>query len=625
MAALTVLFAEEPEYHVLESSNLSVIYESPYTDQAGAVSQDLQTILPWYRDVLGVDTPFDWPVILQFRSSTASGFVSLPVQRSVWEMIPYDGFMRGDLWLHLLALHEGRHMVQYEALNRGISRLFYYAGGPELMTSLVHALVPDWIFEGDAVVSETIYSQEGRGRSAEFERRMRALILEHPDVSWYEITNGSYVHAYPNEYQYGYFLIGYLMREYGADTVTKLFESLGTVPVPFLSPSIALSRITGEMTTEASLFKMVKNDLYTRWSEQASQKSITSRDVVAVSSVKGYSHVLDMAVDGGVLTVAEYDRSHGNTLVSYDLTTGDLLPGRIRLPSQAVDIGRTKVAWVERRPARWNEQADRAVLVAYDRDLLTMTDLAEGMFLGDPALSSDERLVAVVAFTPGSGSAIQIYSITGELTDTIEFDAYTHVSDVAWCGDQLLCITENDQGRDLQLIDLESHAQRTLWSFTDEFVYGFSPSEDSSGTIYYSSDRSGTQELYALDPQEMTAHRLTSSRYGLWHPALYHGDIYAIEMISSDKEAVVRIDPSAAAEDYNDRTEYVSQFYAADIFPHTASLDKSVSNSIPQPYETKAFIFDPYAWGVLIMSFLATHNRCLRSLCMGSVDTSIRE
>ena len=103
-------------------------------------------------------------IVFQNQTTISNGYVGLAPFRSEFELTAdQNSFELGSLpWQQQLAIHEYRHVEQYNNFRVGLSKAFYYLfgeGGQALANSLS---VPNWFFEGDAVFQETLVSSQGR-------------------------------------------------------------------------------------------------------------------------------------------------------------------------------------------------------------------------------------------------------------------------------------------------------------------------------------------------------------------------------------------------------------------------------------------------------------------------------
>ncbi|MGJ7032885.1 TolB family protein [Niabella hirudinis] len=156
-------------------------------------------------------------VVLQNQPVNSNGYVSLGPFRSEFYLTPpADNFDQGSLhWPDHLALHEYRHVEQYNNFNRGLSRVMKTLFGQEGYALAVSAAVPNWFFEGDAVYQETSLSAQGRGRMPSFLKAYPSLWNDGKQYSWMKLRNGSLKDYVPNHYDLGYLLTNYGYAQYG--------------------------------------------------------------------------------------------------------------------------------------------------------------------------------------------------------------------------------------------------------------------------------------------------------------------------------------------------------------------------------------------------------------------------
>jgi len=156
-------------------------------------------------------------IVFQNQTTISNGFVQLAPFRSEFELTPdQNSFELGSLpWQKMLAIHEYRHVQQYNNYRVGLSRAFFYLfgeGGQELANDLS---LPNWFWEGDAVYQETLVSRQGRGRLPNFFDGYRALWAAGKAYSWMKLRNGSLLDYTPNHYPVGYMLVSYGREKYG--------------------------------------------------------------------------------------------------------------------------------------------------------------------------------------------------------------------------------------------------------------------------------------------------------------------------------------------------------------------------------------------------------------------------
>ncbi len=150
-------------------------------------------------------TPKQLTLVLSNQGVVDYGYFRLGPRMSEWYHRPTFSHTTGVIdWYDLLAIHEGRHIVQFEEMNEGFTKLagIFFGDLGRLAASL--RSVPLWLIEGDAVVAETEMTAGGRGRSPAFDMEIRALLLSGIRYKYNKAYLGSYEDRYPNYYHLGY-------------------------------------------------------------------------------------------------------------------------------------------------------------------------------------------------------------------------------------------------------------------------------------------------------------------------------------------------------------------------------------------------------------------------------------
>lgn len=156
-------------------------------------------------------------IVLQNQNTISNAFVQLAPFHSEFYLTPdQNSFELGSLnWVDQLAIHEYRHVQQYNNFNVGLShglKVLFGEGGQAVGNELS---IPNWFFEGDAVYNETLVSSQGRGRIPYFFNGYRALWAAGKDYSYMKLRNGSYLDYVPDHYPLGYMLVSYGREKYG--------------------------------------------------------------------------------------------------------------------------------------------------------------------------------------------------------------------------------------------------------------------------------------------------------------------------------------------------------------------------------------------------------------------------
>ena len=186
------------------------------------------------------------PVVLVNQSTVSNGFVSHVPLMSHWYSTP--SAFSGTEWYKTLAVHEGRHIVQNRKLNAGFGKKLWSLCLGDVGTATFNFLyVPVWFSEGDAVLSETVFTNGGRGRISFFDLWLRTQELSGERFSYDRTYLGSYNDPYifADHYKIGYLLVTRACREYGAGVWDKVLEETGKYVI-FPTFDKALTNVTGK-------------------------------------------------------------------------------------------------------------------------------------------------------------------------------------------------------------------------------------------------------------------------------------------------------------------------------------------------------------------------------------------
>jgi hypothetical protein len=174
-------------------------------------------------------------IVLQNQTTISNGYVGLAPFRSEFYLTPdQNSFELGSLrWTDQLAIHEYRHVQQYDNFDVGLTKVFHSIFGEGGQAVLSTLTVPNWFYEGDAVFNETLTSKQGRGRLPFFYNSYRSLWAADKNYSWMKLRNGSYRDFVPDHYPLGYMLVAYGREKYGDDFWKKVTHDAAAVKTTF--------------------------------------------------------------------------------------------------------------------------------------------------------------------------------------------------------------------------------------------------------------------------------------------------------------------------------------------------------------------------------------------------------
>ena len=215
------------KWNQINNDSIRVIFpqglglEKQATDVAATVQKLMIQTAPTIGDRLRKIS-----IVLQPYTTISNAYVALGPWRSEFNLMPSQNpFDLGTTpWSHSLALHEFRHVQQFNNFRKGLSRVAYYLFGQDGLSLANSAAVPNWFWEGDAVYQETLKSQQGRGRLSFFFNDYRSLWMADKKYSWMKLRNGSLRDFVPDHYRLGYMQVAYGREKYGPDFWKKVTD-----------------------------------------------------------------------------------------------------------------------------------------------------------------------------------------------------------------------------------------------------------------------------------------------------------------------------------------------------------------------------------------------------------------
>ena len=225
---------------------------------------------------MGNDLPRRIPIVLQNQNAISNGFVSLTPRRSEFYTLPPQNynFIGSNKWLDLLAVHEYRHVVQFNKSRTGLTKLFYYLFGGGTQAGLAFMAAPRWFWEGDATLIETAATKSGRGRIPEWDRVFRANLLDGKRFNYHKQHLRSFKDNVPDHYRLGYYLIGHIRkRTKNAHIFDDITESAFRSPIIPFTFSNALKKHTDMNLVQN--YENMMDSMQKQWQAEVDKASLS--------------------------------------------------------------------------------------------------------------------------------------------------------------------------------------------------------------------------------------------------------------------------------------------------------------------------------------------------------------
>lgn len=349
-------------------------------------------------------------IVLQNQTTIANGYVGLGPFRSEFFLTPeLNNFREGSInWADQLAIHEYRHVQQFNNFNNGLSKTMKTLFGEEGYALAINSSIPDWFYEGDAVYNETVLSKQGRGRLPLFLNAFPSIWTADKKYSWMKLRNGSLKDFVPNHYYLGYLLVNYGRLKYGTDFWTKITKdasSFKSLIYPFQS---AIRKHSGLN------YKAFKNDAFAYYKKDI-QKSNPGENSFVFPVKKKYVANYYFPFIAGKDSMIYLKSTYRHRPAFY---LKDAL-GEHRIKTRDISIdeqysyrnGKIVYAAYE-NDARWGWKI-YSVIKLLDTKTGEQTTLTKNSKYFTPDISADEKMVAAVQVSISGKSELHILN-TGD-------------------------------------------------------------------------------------------------------------------------------------------------------------------------------------------------------------------
>ncbi len=481
----------------LNTDTARVIYPKGLDKQAEQVAAIVHRLSRTTLSTIG-PTQHKINIVLQNQTIIPNGYVGLAPFRSEFQLTPeQNSFDLGSLpWQKMLAIHEYRHVQQYNNFRVGLSGAFYYLfgeGGQAFANSLV---VPNWFWEGDAVYQETLVSEQGRGRLPWFLNSYRSLWSGNKNYSWMKLRNGSLRDYVPDHYPLGYILVSYGRNKYGDDFWRKTARDAAAFHGLFYPLQSAVRRYSG-----VSFYQFRKDamDFYGK----SATKTVSPGDQYAA----GHKHFagdqeFPQYVDSSHIL---YMYSSYKRIPAFRIH-GDQQDQDMKLRTRAISLdnyfsykeGRVVYAAYETDP-RWGWR-DYSVLHVLDVKTGVDHKLTGKSRFFSPDISADgSQIVAVQEAADASCALMLIDGHDGHVIRRLPNpDSLFFTYPKYYTNDRVVSAVRNDKGQmSLALVNTENGVVHYLLPFGFQPIAFPSVQKD---TIWFTASRQGKDQVYGLIP-----------------------------------------------------------------------------------------------------------------------------
>ncbi len=511
------------KWQQINTPHFKIIYPQGFETQGQRMANTLEHLYKPVSSSLNAN-PRKVPVILQNQHAVSNGFVTLGPRRSeFYSMAPQNyNFAGTNDWLDMLAVHEFRHVVQYDKSRTGFTKFVGYLLGEYSRNATASGSVPSWFWEGDAVGTETALTHSGRGRFPDFSKEFRANLLEKGSFNYSKQYLRSYKDFIPNHYVLGYHFSTYIKNNYGSKAMEDIVEKTWNMPfIPF-KYSFAMEKATGKKMPQ--LYNQMMGELKGKWQSQIEAESLTNYQTLTTRKTPRFTNYsYPQPIDGGGILALKSGLDDIPQFVSVNPNTKEekkeFVLGPMNNPG-FVSVSGNTVVWTEYRyDPRWLTRS-YSVVNSYNLATKLFQQLTSKSRYSAAALSPDRTKIVVVETTEDYANRLVILNAnSGEILKKIENEDDGFYSMPRWddTGNSIVVLNQFNQKKGVLLIEYNTGSKQLLLDYAYEHI-GFPIMY--KNYLIYNSGYSGIDNIYALNISTSKKYRITSAKYGASNPAI---------------------------------------------------------------------------------------------------------
>lgn len=529
-------------------------------------------------------------IILQNQGVISNGFVTVgPFRSEFFTIAPSFSFNGTTDWNDLLGIHEYRHVLQYENATVGVSKWMSYAFGEFGQLVATKIAIPNWFWEGDAVRTETDYSNSGRGRMSNFVKDYRTLLLSGKNYNYEKASSGSFKDFVPNHYHLGYWMVSYGRAVGGNDLWKEVVHDAGAYDFPFYGFSYALQKRTGMGTRK--FYKATMDSLKNYWARTYDPQNLSVSLQLNDRKRSIVRNYMFPEYDDGHLYVMRsgYDEIPG--IYSLDIKNGKekliCRPGASSRLNAGMSYAKGKLVWAEYAyHERWTQKS-YSIIKLHDIATGKTKQLTYKSRYFSPELSYDGTKIALVENEENGLSRLLVLDVeSGEVLHQLSFTKASFLRFPVFSEDDnyISFVIQKKHQNALMRWNLKDNSYELI---SDYSPYAISYLTEKNGYVYYASSYDSVGEIYAVNIATGKHFRVTRSAFEATQPEigedgyLYYADFSA----KGYNVKQLKLNPNKW-EPYSENSE--------NPFPFTSSKLSVVDSNLPNEVPAKKFPVKSY-------------------------------
>ena len=592
------------KWYSIETDNFKVIYPEGTDSLARVYAEKIER----YRIPVSLTSGYisgqgdgrKMPVVMHAYNA-ANGSVAWAPKRMDIFTIPSAYDPEPVPWSTMLSVHESRHITQMQfGMTRAQKPFTWFFG--EMWNILVSLVYPGIsTMEGDAVITETAWTPSGRGRTADFLNYYWVAFDNGDFRSWDKWRFVSQQNYAPNYYSLGYLTLGGFRYLYDCpEYMSEGYHLSARRPYNIGAFHTTTRKLTGKKFNEA--FMEVCDTMYTLWNADAEARKPYIPSEQITPKKRFYTDYINNTVAGNDIYAIRKGHTDAPTLVRIDSTGRET-----RISSFAHNTGRMqwsaeegRLYWSETSTdKRWTLQTKSGIRYI-DKDSGRKHTLRSSGLMFNPSPSGGH--IAATRYGQDGKSFLDIIeSGTGRKIHIFEAPDSLQLLEPVCIGDDIYSTAISDNGYGIYRISLNAeNGWETVLAPQPVRIKDFSVWDNE---LIFTSDRTGVNELYHLDPSSGELRQKTSTRYGA-EDFQYSGRWLYYSSQTLDGKKIFRTPTDSLLDrpvDFSDLHHYhIAEAVAAQekaiAQKKGVDMEKEISISAPERYSKFKNAFNLHSW-----------------------------
>ena len=506
------------KWNKISTAHYSIIYPRGLDSLAKIYGEGLEKYrIPVSRSVgyiPGEYTRGKIPVVLHSYNAIANGSVAWAPKRMDLFTNPTAYAPEPMSWVQMLAIHESRHVAQMQfGLSYALRPFNWFFG--EMINGAFAGLYPrSYFLEGDAVVTETALSNSGRGRSGTFLNRYMISFDNGDFRTWRRWRLGSYRYYTPNHYALGYMQISGLRYFYDAvDYSESLLKHTAKKPLDIFYFQKSSRKYTGKNHRDS--FDDIMRSYHQMWNEEiAARKPFIEKELVSPYP-KTHTEYSGLTIINSDLYAIRESFNKSSSLIRIDSTGREhyISPFSLETGSFRYSPMYNGLFWSETiGDKRWTQAANSHIRF-YNFKTKRKETITKAGFFYNPSPSFKKQDILVTEYTLDNRTAITILSeLNGKANNRFFAPMGVQFIQAARIGSNIYALGLTEEGYGVwELSDSKKPIWKEIIAPSPVLIRDFMTKGEE---LYFTSDRTGVNELYHYNPRTKVFTQKTSTRYG---------------------------------------------------------------------------------------------------------------